>query len=271
VKESVSATCGLYDSAYYRDMRGNPAVAAGDHDRLYERFLGLVDDLPLTRLRVLDVGCGRGELLAMLRRVGAAAVGVDFSPAAVELTRQRLADAGESDVSARVVCGSIETNDLFPANSFDVIFMTDVVEHLPQPALEQGLANIRHWLASGGRLAIHTFPTRGPHRLFHFIYQLMGRREELARHEAIHCNVQTRRSLRENIERADLDCVRMWLQNDFALTSTAFQRLPSAVLKRAVKLAINDALGSSPAQAMCSAVGLAEFARPSIYAFCTKR
>lgn len=83
--------------------------------------------------------------------------------------------------------------------------------------------------------------------------------------------MQTRRSLRENIERADLNCVRMWLQNDFVLTSTVFQRLPSPVLKRAVKLAINDALGSRPAQAMFGAVGLAEYAGPSIYAFCTKR
>jgi len=272
VKESVSTTSGLYDSTYYGGMRGNPTLAAGDHHRLYERFLGLVDDLPLTRLRVLDLGCGRGELLAMLRRVGVReAIGMDFSPAAVAITRQRLAEVGESDLSARVVCGSIDACDLFPANSFDVIFMTDVVEHLPQPVLEQGFANVQQWLVSGGRLVIHTFPTRGPHRLFHVLCQLTGRGAELARHEAIHCNVQTRSSLLQNIERADLDCVRMWLQNDFVLTSTAFQRLPSPVLKRVVKLAINDALGSRLAQAMFGAVGLAEFAAPSIYAFCTKR
>ena len=271
MKEAQGATVGLYDAAYYREMRGDAVYPDSDHQRLYRGFLRLVDDLPLTGLRVLDLGCGRGELLALLRREGVrAAVGVDFSPAAVEITRQRLKDAGEADAARAVICGSVETSDLFRENSFDVIFMTDVVEHLPQAALARGLINVRRWLEPGGRLVIHTFPTRGPHRLFHVLYWIAGRREELARHEAIHCNVQTRRSLRGNIEQADLACVKLWLQNDFVLTSSAFQRLSTPAIKRMLKLALNDVLGSRPARAALGAVGLDEFAAPSIYCFCTK-
>jgi SAM-dependent methyltransferase len=252
-------------------MRGDDAVEEGGHQHLYRGFLRLAADLPLTKLRVLDLGCGRGELLALLRRAGVHnAIGADFSSAAVEIARQRLAAACAADVPRAVVCGSIDNGDLFPENRFDVIFMTDVVEHLPQPVLERGLSNVRRWLMPGGRLIIHTFPTLGPHRLFHVLYRLMGRRAELIHHEAIHCNVQTRKSLRRNLESAGLACEKMWLQNDFVLTSSAFQRLSSPAAKRALKLAINDALGSRPVRATLGAVGLAEFAAPSIYCLCTK-
>jgi SAM-dependent methyltransferase len=271
VKDAPVAAADLYDSAYYRGMRGDQLLAEGGDEPLYDAFLALASDLPLTELRVLDLGCGRGELLALLRRRGVGgAVGADFSPAAVDMARERLARDGQPAGPGDVVCGSIHSADLFPPDSFDVIFMTDVVEHLPQPVLERGLANVRRWLKPGGRLVIHTFPTLGPHRLFNALYRIAGRGDELARHKAIHCNVQTRRSLHENVRRAGLDCVRMWLQNDFMLTSSAYQRLSSPALKRVVKLAINDWLGSRAARAALGAVGLAEFAAPSIYCFCTK-
>jgi SAM-dependent methyltransferase len=77
--------------------------------------------------RILDAGCGTGRNLAEFGRLGAAE-GVDISAQAVEFCRQR----GLPGVREAVI------EDLpFEDARFDLIFATDVIEHLPEdlPAL----------------------------------------------------------------------------------------------------------------------------------------
>jgi O-antigen chain-terminating methyltransferase len=59
----------------------------------------VIDYLPIlsTASDVVDVGCGRGELLAALRERGVIARGVDVSPAMVEICRSRGLDAEQGD------------------------------------------------------------------------------------------------------------------------------------------------------------------------------
>ncbi|MBI4770040.1 MAG: murein biosynthesis integral membrane protein MurJ [Chloroflexi bacterium] len=84
-------------------------------------------------MTVLDVGCGRGEILRHCARLGATAFGVDYAPVAVNLSRQILGAAP----GGRVGLGQADARRLpFPAESFDRVLMFDVVEHLypAQPA-----------------------------------------------------------------------------------------------------------------------------------------
>jgi SAM-dependent methyltransferase len=62
------------------------------------------DDLLLGRCRgsTLDVGCGPGRLAGALTRRGVPTLGVDVSPVAVTLTRQRGAPALQADVFDRL-------------------------------------------------------------------------------------------------------------------------------------------------------------------------
>ncbi|HKS44161.1 MAG TPA: class I SAM-dependent methyltransferase [Amycolatopsis sp.] len=62
------------------------------------------DELLLVRCAgsTLDIGCGPGRLTAALARRGALCVGIDVSPTAIELTRQRGGTAVQCDVFARV-------------------------------------------------------------------------------------------------------------------------------------------------------------------------
>jgi SAM-dependent methyltransferase len=92
--------------------------------------------------RILDAGCGTGRNLAEFGRLGSAE-GVDHSPQAVEFCRRR----GLEGVRQAVI------EDLpFECGRFDLIFATDVIEHLPddRPALEE----LRRVAAPGARVIV---------------------------------------------------------------------------------------------------------------------
>lgn len=61
----------------------------------------LLDCLPadLTGKRVLDAGCGAGQMSLELAKRGAEVVGVDISPALIDVARKRLPDAYRAQVS----------------------------------------------------------------------------------------------------------------------------------------------------------------------------
>lgn len=71
--------------------------------------------------RVLDVGCGRGDWLALLERRGASVSGIDISQVAVEACRLRLPGADIRHGPAEELP--------FPDGTFDVITCMGSLEH----------------------------------------------------------------------------------------------------------------------------------------------
>ncbi|HMN99737.1 MAG TPA: class I SAM-dependent methyltransferase [Miltoncostaeaceae bacterium] len=100
--------------------------------------------------RVLDVGCGTGFLLEQLAGRGYRGVGVDLSPESVEHANRRLAEIGAADRLTAVVGSAYEP----PEGPFDLIALTDVLEHLEDP--RRCLAALRAQLAPDGLLVIST-------------------------------------------------------------------------------------------------------------------
>lgn len=254
-------TPDIYSDAYYDVMRP-----------LYGSFLELVKELPLADLKILDAGCGPGELLVQLAACGARNLhGLDFSAAAVRQSQARLSRACTNGQEFSVVCSSIDARDAFAENSFDLVLMTDIVEHLPQPILEAGLANVRYWLKPGGRVIIHTFPTLGPHRLYQTFLKTTGREQTLKELNEIHCNVQTRKSLCAALSKVGLTVDKLWLRNDLKMASSVYHGMPEGPLKKLIGFLADDLL-NHPLIARASALfGLSEFVSPSIYLYCTKR
>jgi 2-polyprenyl-6-hydroxyphenyl methylase/3-demethylubiquinone-9 3-methyltransferase len=78
--------------------------------------------------RVLDVGCGTGFLLERLGGRGYTGLGLDLSPDSVRIARERLRERGYEGLSARV--GSAYEP---PDGPFDLVTLTDVLEHLEEP------------------------------------------------------------------------------------------------------------------------------------------
>ena len=258
-----ATTQQFYDQSYFNEMRGSRA--------LYEHFLGLMDCLHQEKLVVLDIGCGRGELLELLSRRPNVEflAGLDFSATAITESRERL---GQHDLSCQcnLIQGSVDDVRLCDENSFDVIYMTDVVEHLPAPVLAAALRNAHYWLKPGGYLIIHTFPTLGPHRLFRFVLKVLRKSESLRKLDSIHCNVQSRKTLLGHVRAAGLRCERIWLQNDVTLTSNEYHRLKPEFAKKLVRFVLENVLQHNSVTRAATGVGLLEFISPSIYAVTRK-
>jgi 2-polyprenyl-3-methyl-5-hydroxy-6-metoxy-1,4-benzoquinol methylase len=93
--------------------------------------------------KVLDVGAGGGYLLECLREAGGDCFGIEISSAAAEKLEQKF--------PGRIREGEIAEAG-FAADFFDVIFMTDVLEHLADP--KRSLIEIARVLKPGGYLFI---------------------------------------------------------------------------------------------------------------------
>jgi len=151
-----------YDEAYFLcASEGYREFAASQGRRLGPRFLralSLAEVQP--GQRVLDVGCGRGELVIHSALRGARAVGIDYSETAVAIAQGALA-SHPADVRQRAAFALMEARRLgFPDASFDTALMTDVVEHLYPQELMNVLRETRRVLKPGGRLVVHTSPNR---------------------------------------------------------------------------------------------------------------
>jgi SAM-dependent methyltransferase len=103
---------------------------------------------------VLDLGCGRGEFLGLLRDAGIAARGVDADADMVAYARGDDLAVEQADVLAQLE--SLEDGSL------GGIFAAQLVEHLPPPALFRLLELAARKLRPGGLLVAETINPLSP-------------------------------------------------------------------------------------------------------------
>ena len=122
---------GRLEEAYRR-------LVLGDHVRFVESALRRAEPGPL-----LDVGCGGGLFLGLLRKRGFEVVGLDVSWEAARVAWQRQ--------HAPAVCGTLDRAPL-RAGSFACVTMFHVLEHLPDP--RTFLITAARLLQPSGRLVL---------------------------------------------------------------------------------------------------------------------
>jgi ubiquinone/menaquinone biosynthesis C-methylase UbiE len=171
---------------------------------------------------VLDMGAGRGELVAVAAQLGAAtAVGVEYSAAATSLARHTI-EALEVQAGAFVARGDVRSTPV-RTSSVDLVTFLDIVEHLGHSELDAALQEARRVLRPGGRVLVHTMPNRS-------IYDVTYRALRVVRprwpadprndyEHRMHVNEQTVSSLRRALRRAGFSAVRVtmgaWVYTDF--------------------------------------------------------
>jgi SAM-dependent methyltransferase len=100
------------------------------------------------RTDVLDVGCGRGEFLDLLRAKGVAARGIDINDAMVEEARARGLSAEKADALTYL--------NALPDDSLGGLFAAQVVEHLSPEYLAAFLETAGRKVRHGGVIVLET-------------------------------------------------------------------------------------------------------------------
>jgi SAM-dependent methyltransferase len=105
--------------------------------------------------QILDVGCGKGTLAMEVARRWSAGRVAGIDPSTEQIARARRS-AARRHLPIEFQVGVIEQLP-FPDQTFDVVFSTLMMHHLPASTKQQGLAEIARVLKAGGRLVIADF------------------------------------------------------------------------------------------------------------------
>jgi 2-polyprenyl-3-methyl-5-hydroxy-6-metoxy-1,4-benzoquinol methylase len=140
------------------NQAATPAALPIDYPKFAERFRGSEEYVKAGQQfylpyfqncrNVLDIGCGRGEFLEMMRAADVPARGIDLGAESVAACKLKGLDA--------------EVEDVFPylaamdEGSLDGIFCSQVVEHLPPERLPELIRLCAERLSRGGVIAIET-------------------------------------------------------------------------------------------------------------------
>jgi SAM-dependent methyltransferase len=128
-------SCSFYEAREFFRLRPLRRISLRDwRIRAFRR-------LELPEGRLLDVGCGHGEMVWAATQMGHEAFGVDMDEKAVAVARR----LGIPNVTV----GRAEDS---PAGPFDIVTSFDVLEHLQDPVLV--LSGISRILAPGGHVVI---------------------------------------------------------------------------------------------------------------------
>jgi SAM-dependent methyltransferase len=218
----------LYDQSYYLEWcAGYPEWAASGGAEASALYAGSLEKAGFRAGEVVvDLGCGRGELLAEAVDRGAPrAIGVEYSEAALALARTTLHKRG---VEGRAEVLHADARAIpVPDGTADLVTMLDVVEHLTPEELDRTLAEVLRITRPGGRVLVHTLPNR-------LIYDVTYRAQRMLTPDRLrswpkdpridlerlmHVNEQTRRSLAAALGRAGFADVSvahgLWIHDNF--------------------------------------------------------
>jgi ubiquinone/menaquinone biosynthesis C-methylase UbiE len=212
-----------YTHTYYQSCEGYAEFKASQGMDLPERLRIPRDMAHLSPgMRVVDIGCGRGEIVFQAALAETWAWGLDYSHAAVEIAHRNLGNAlpGEK-IKYSAVQQSSALALPFASDSINCIFMLDIVEHLTPLELHTALLEAFRILKPGGRLIVHTMPNLWYYHfgypIFRWIQGLRGQSlpvdpRQRWDYSFMHINEQTPRSLHNAVQKANF-YTRTWLQN----------------------------------------------------------
>ena len=128
--------------------RGFEERFRGSYEVTREQQRGYLSCFAGQALPVVDLGCGRGEMVELLTTHGHVAYGVESHPEMLEAARERGLPVVEADL--------LEHLASLPEASLGGVFMAQVIEHVPRPRVLVLCELLASRLAPGGKVVIET-------------------------------------------------------------------------------------------------------------------
>ncbi len=139
----------FYTKDYFlKDCGGWETFLKSGGKKLVKRFQVALKMVKIKKgMKVLDIGCGRGEVTHYCHQQGAEVVGLDFSQAAIKIAKKTYPQI------------LFIHQDIFryqPETKFSLIIMLDFIEHIPKSQFKNLLRKCHYWLKKDGQILIHT-------------------------------------------------------------------------------------------------------------------
>lgn len=184
----------------------------GRADTLPHRAEGegvLLDHVPKTVRRILDLGTGNGRLLALLKieRPQAQAIALDFSPAMIEAARARF----DGDETVQIVTHNLD-HPLPNVGTFDAIVSSFAIHHLVDERKRSLYTEIFSLLEPGGIFCNLEHVASPNDRLHQQFRVAMGIDQEPDDPSNKLLDVETQLRWLREIGFDDVDCYWKWLE-----------------------------------------------------------
>lgn len=162
-----------YSFAYLRWKLDNILVA-----KTFGRILKKIK--PESTLKILDVGCDRGQIVFRLNdlyqeRYPLHFTGVDINPRAIDFAQKRALFRKEirNETNFHFIHQDVSKGLNFPDETFDIIISTEVIEHFEQP--DEVLKDMHRGLKNKG-VALFTTPIAQniPKKMYFLLNSLSG-------------------------------------------------------------------------------------------------
>jgi 2-polyprenyl-3-methyl-5-hydroxy-6-metoxy-1,4-benzoquinol methylase len=216
IKESVSSGCQTMET----NRKLNNAYIKSYHlaDEVYNRTIGLeLEDLRRDAVanlagaaalkRVLELGCGCGELSLELARRGFEVTAIGNSEDALGVAREAISHNPGLSSSITLECNDVNSVDI--RWQYGVAVAADLLEHMKYAELDELYQRTAKHLAPDGLFIVHTYPNRWYYRYEYARRQRLARQigaylpvEPRTRYELLmHINEQSPRILRRQLSK----------------------------------------------------------------------
>jgi 2-polyprenyl-3-methyl-5-hydroxy-6-metoxy-1,4-benzoquinol methylase len=150
----------LYDSSYYLNYCGgcdsfNEDGGANSSDPRILNTLSLIFLHPKGG-KLLDLGCGRGEVVLQAALHGFDCTGIDYSQDAICIAKKETNSLPALRNKIKYVVSDI--SDYIPTEKHDVVVASDVIEHMSHDEVSKCFEMVSCTLSEDGFFIIHTFP-----------------------------------------------------------------------------------------------------------------